>query len=58
MIDRCWSGDLHAFTVDKDRIVCADCLLAHEDWRVRGGCEARYLESVRMLWMSRLGGLT
>jgi hypothetical protein len=49
---------LHAFTVDKDRIVCADCLLAHEDWRVRGGCEARYLESVRMLWMSRLGGLT
>jgi hypothetical protein len=38
--------------------VCADCLLTHEDWRVKGGREARYEESVRFRWMSRLGDLS
>jgi hypothetical protein len=54
MIDRCWSGGLHAFTVDKSEIVCADCLMSHEKWRDSGGLEASYTQSVLARWLGAI----
>ena len=56
--NRCWSGDLHAFTVDKQQLRCADCMLTHDDWLERGGQEARFDRSVLERWMGAMEDLT
>jgi hypothetical protein len=53
----CSSGDLHAFTVEEAELRCADCLLTHEDWRARGGSEAKYDVTVLERWSADLASL-
>jgi hypothetical protein len=54
MIDRCPTGSLHTFTVDRDGILCADCLVSHERWLECGGLEAAYARSVLVRWMGAI----